>query len=109
MIGGNIHALFPHQIFEDTAAQRPEVARQDQIVIFGRKPRIFKMREKAVRRGGRHRGAHIVDVGHAEIHDLPESGGVMETPSPLFEMTALPAPVTVHCDCGGRVQPNSKG
>lgn len=33
------------------------------------------MREKAVRRGGRHRGAHIVDVGHAEIHDLPESGG----------------------------------
>ena len=40
---------------------------------------------------------------------FPTVPQVSDGPSPARAITALPAPVTVHCDCGGRVLPNSSG
>ena len=72
VVGLNIDALFPGQILDDTAAQRPEVSRHDQVIVIGSAPRILQVGQNGIARRGRHGRAHIVDGRDAKIHHLPE-------------------------------------
>ena len=51
----------------------------------------------------------ILTSGSQEKPKIAEVIAIEDSVSFLSAMNAAPAPVTVHCACGGRVFPSSKG
>ena len=72
MIFGEIDAFLPGEILQDAAAQRPEIARDDEIVILRAPSALRKVCKNGIGSRGRHCGAHVVDVRDAIIYDLSD-------------------------------------
>ena len=72
MVFGDVQPFFPSEIFENAAAQRAEIARDDEVVCVRLFARRTEVGQNGIRRRRRHCRAHVVHVRHAEIHHLPK-------------------------------------
>lgn len=59
------------KVRDDLMPEPAEVARHDEVIVFGFCPRVAKERAQRVIGGGGHRRAHVVCVGDALVDDFP--------------------------------------
>lgn len=90
-----MHAVFREQVAQQRGAHGAEVAGVDAVVIRRPGRGVGEEVEQRLRCGGRHRGAHVRHVGHAEILDAPDRRVV----------DADAFPVAEHGAAGGRRGP----
>ena len=65
-----VYAVPGEKVPDDGVAQFPQVAGDDQIVVFGCCLRVPEKGRQGVVGGGGHGGAHVVHVTDAPVHDL---------------------------------------
>ena len=74
MIPGDVKALFHHQIAEQFAAHDAQIAGDDGVILFRRSLGGFEIAHDGIRCRRRHGCAHMVGVGHAQIHHNADAG-----------------------------------
>ena len=72
-VGGRFEGEGPlrEKVRDDLMPEPAEVARHDEVIVFGFCPRVAKERAQRVIGGGGHRRAHVVCVSDALVDDFP--------------------------------------
>ena len=68
---GQFCAALPRHLDKQTAAEDPEIAREDCVIVPGRRAAVLQMRKDALHRRRRHGCAHVIGVGNAIVDTAP--------------------------------------